>query len=91
MPIIPTKKPINPLVGMTIYDPGTNMMQIYNGATWVDVHASNPVYCVVCKKLTHMIENNMIPDHPFCGDNLEYLEWKNEQRERDKTRRSTRY
>jgi len=86
MSSVPTTKPINPLVGMTVYDPALGILQIFNGKTWVDVHTSNPVYCVVCNKLTHMIENNMIPDHPFCGNNLEYLEWKSEQAERSKAR-----
>lgn len=77
-----TSKPADPLVGMVVYDAVLHEMQVFTGVTWQTVNVDNPKYCVVCNKATHMIENNMIPDHPFCEDNLQYLEWQVEKRER---------
>lgn len=72
---IPTVAPANPTPGMLIYNAILHQLQVFTGTTWQHVSQLGNA-CVVCKKVQHIIENNMIPDHPFCADNLEFLEWK---------------
>ena len=49
---------------MKMYDSG--MLKYLNGK-----------HCVICKKLYHEFEDE---GHPWCEDNLQYLEWENERR-----------
>lgn len=80
----------NALPGMTIFDPATNNMWVFDGQAWQPVNVDSPIPCVVCGRLVHEVENVngalLIPDHPFCGDNLQYLEWQVEKRERSASR-----
>lgn len=38
--------------------------------------------CLVCGKIqfTHSTMGELIDDHPYCGDNLDYLTWKYESK-----------
>lgn len=75
------QKTLNPYHGQLLYAEIQNQMMIATGAGWYTMYAVKEKPCLVCYK-PHQIENNMIPDHPICDDNLKYLEWKNEQKEK---------
>ena len=74
--LYPTKRPANPVEGQMVYDTNVGKYNIYMGMNfgWVYFDESGSYYeCVICKKdlYEHWIEK-----HPFCKDNLEFLEWK---------------
>jgi len=75
---IPTERPANPLEGQLVYDTRNHMYQVYMGSNfnWVYFDESGSYFeCVVCKK--DLSEHPK--DHPFCKNNLVYLEWRYEQ------------
>ncbi len=78
---IPTERPANPIEGQLIYDTKVNKFQVYMGSNFSWVYFDEcgiEEICVVCNigLYTH---DNLFGDHPFCGNNLVYLEWKYEQ------------
>jgi len=81
--LIPTQKPNNPIEGMMCFDPASHAMTVWNGTSWKVVNMEIE-YCCLCKKADYDHEPYSIQDvgHPLFHNNLEYLEWKNEQAER---------
>ena len=75
----PTIKPVNPLVGMVVYDQVNDRLEVFNGVTW---HTPGDRLCLVCKyaETDHGHYSQEYSDgHKFVGDNLEYLEYKYER------------
>ena len=76
---MPTVKVINPYPGMTMYDPVSEKIWMFNGATW---HPLNDRLCLVCNYFESDHEKYSLEysdGHKFVGDNLEYLEYKYER------------
>ena len=74
-----TEVPFAPVAGQLIYDKTANVLHVYNGVTWRPI--GYPIrYCIECKKAewAHTGESK----HPFCSNNLEFLEYKYEQSKR---------
>lgn len=79
MPNIPTVRPANPIEGQLVYDPNVGKHCVYMGTNWSWVYFDElgPIYnCVVCKV---DLFGHKEKDHPFCKDNLVYLEWQYEK------------
>lgn len=72
--------PVNPVIGQLMYTYDDNKLLVYNGVTWRQIN-EDIKYCVVClcADWDHIAGYK---DHPFCEDNLRYLEWKSEEAER---------
>lgn len=82
MPPFRTIKPVNPLVGMVVFDPVTTRLEVFNGVTW---HTLGDRLCLVCKYAESDHEQYSLTysdGHKFVGDNLEYLEYKYEQHQK---------
>ncbi len=72
-------KPVNPLIGMVVFDYMTGKLEVFNGATW---QVLTDRLCLVCgyAEPDHGRYSMEYSDgHKFIGDNLEYLEYKYEQ------------
>lgn len=73
---IPTKRPANPVEGQLRYDANVCKHEVYLGTNfnWVYFDELGPIYnCVICKA---DLFSHTDKGHPFCKDNLVYLEWK---------------
>jgi hypothetical protein len=71
-----TVSPVNPVVGALVYNKLDNKLMVFNGVTWRQV-GEIIRYCVICNGAEWHHEMHL--SHPFCSNNLEFLEYKYDQ------------
>jgi hypothetical protein len=72
---------IDNIVTNTMQSLGEAMARLYDKALLGQLKVGDKMFtsrCVKCQ-ISMMLHNRKI-DHPYFNDNLEYLEWENEQR-----------